>query len=125
MSRDDYDENDRRNPTGFDRPKWRVLTTEFKGENAAVEISILDLEIPRYSFRVGTAHFPRNEGDPITVTPRLTVFNVQDAILLLGEVSDKYLALREQKIDELESRKTKALKRARGETPEVMVKRKP
>ena len=120
--RDDYYESDRRNP--YDRPKWRILTTEFKGENAAVEVSILELEIPRYSFRVGTAHFPRVEGDAITVTPRLTVFNVQDALQLLTEVSAKYLELREQKIDELEARKTKALKRARGETPEVIVKRK-
>jgi hypothetical protein len=106
----------------YERPRWRIYDTVVKGENAAIEVSILELEVPRFSFRVGTAHFPQYEGDPIKVSPRLTIFNVADAAELLTELAVKYSKLREDKIEELEDRKDRALSRLRGE-PEVIVRK--
>lgn len=111
-----------RRQENYERPRWRIHDTVVKGENAAVEVSILPLEVPRFSFRVGTAHFPQYEGDSIKVSPRLTIFNVQDAAELLTELAAKYTKIREEKIEELEDRKDRALNRLRSE-PEVIVRK--
>jgi hypothetical protein len=113
-----------RQDQNHERPRWRILDTVVRGENAAVEVSILELEVPRYSFRVGTAHFPKYDGDPITVSPRLTIFNVQDAADLLADLASKYLKLREDKIDEVEARKERALTRMKNTSSEVEVLKK-
>jgi hypothetical protein len=118
---DDEDVRDRGNFQDRNRPMWRTLEIVVK-ENAAVEVSILDLKVPRFSFRVGTAHFPENDTDSITVDTRLTIFNVRDAVELLSETEEKYTAIREAKIEKLEERKRKAIKRA-GAAPEVIIRR--
>lgn len=133
---DDSSQRQRPRQGEYERPRWRIIDTVVRGENAAVEVSILELEVPRFSFRVGTAHFPQFEGDPIKVSPRLTIFNVQDAAELLTELASKYLKIREDKIEELEDRKDRALSRLRSDAedqndngsrrarpPEVVVRR--
>lgn len=104
------------------RQEWRVIETQVK-ENAGVEVSMLPLPVPRFSFRVGTAHYPQEEGGEIKVSSRLTNFNVQDAIDLLEEVSAKYIQIREDAIDEIEERKRVARQNAQREAPEVIVRR--
>lgn len=118
----DYDNNndrDRRRSQTRDKPTWRTLEVVVR-DNVAVEVSVLDLQIPRFSFRVGTAFYPQNEGDPITVGPRLTIFNARDGVDLLSALEEKYTEIREKKIEELEARKRRA-----GGAVEVVVKRKP
>lgn len=111
MGFDDRGRNDK------PRPRWQIIDTVVKGD-AAIEISELPLNVPRYSFRVGTAYFPEHEDDPVKVGPRLTIFNVQDAVELLSEVATKYWDLREARINELEDRKQ------RMRDPDVQVRRK-
>jgi hypothetical protein len=80
--------------------RWEVVELIVR-DQAAVEVSMLPLPIPRFTFRVGTAHF-----DPDTkmtrVGPRLTTFNAEDGAELLTEVYKKYNLIREEKIQELE-----------------------
>jgi len=108
---------DDRNRNDKPRPKWQIIDTVVKGD-AAIEISELPLNVPRYSFRIGTAYFPENEEDAVKVGPRLTIFNVQDAVELLSEAATKYLDIREDRINELEDRKQ------RMRDPSVQVRRK-
>lgn len=119
---DNNNDRDRRRYQTRDKPAWRTLEVVVR-DNVAVEVSILDLQVPRFSFRVGTAFYPQNEGDPISVGPRLTIFNARDGVELLSELEEKYTEIREKKIEELEARKRKATKRANGPV-EVVVKRK-
>jgi hypothetical protein len=56
--------------------------------------------VPRYSFKVGTAQYDEQTQTP-KIGPYLTVYNVQDAAILLKELGDKYVALREQKAAEV------------------------
>lgn len=80
--------------------RWRVIEVRVR-DQVAVEISELPLPIPRYTFRLGTAHF-----DPETKTTkvgtRLTTFNAEDGAELLMEVYKEYNQLREEKINQLE-----------------------
>ena len=110
----------RRDRNNGNKPQWRVLEVVVR-ENAAVEVCVLDLQVPRFSFRVGTAHFPKYDGDPVTVSQWLTSFNARDAVDLLSEVETKYTEIREKKIEEMEERKRRAIRNTNN--PEVMVRR--
>lgn len=79
-------------------PQWRPIDTRVRGQ-AAVQVSELPLPVPRYSFRVGTAHLSEDE---VQIKSHLTVFNYEDAAQLLLEVGRKYKALREEDIEERE-----------------------
>ncbi len=115
-----YDEDNTRD-RDRNRPAWRVLEVVVK-EDAAVEVSILELAVPRFSFRVGTAHFPKVDGDPITVSPYLTIFNARDGVELLRDLEVKYTTIRENKIEEVEARKQRAIRRTNAPA-EVIVRR--
>lgn len=107
-----------------DKPQWEVIEVVTK-DNAAVEVSMLDLQIPRFTFRVGTAHYPELEDDddaPIRVGPRLTTFNAKDAADILAEVADKYEQIREERIEEVEERKRRARNRSKVE-PDITMRR--
>jgi hypothetical protein len=86
-----------------ERAQWRVIDTRVK-ENAAVQVSELPLKVPRYSFRAGTAQFDKDTNE-VRIGSRLTVFNVLEAADLLREVGEKYVQLREDKIEEYEDAK--------------------
>lgn len=83
--------------------KWRVVEKALRG-NAGVVVSELPLPVPRFSFQVGTIRM-NEEGDDFTVGPRLSVFNAIEAAELLKELGEKYLDIREAKIDEVEKKK--------------------
>lgn len=103
------------------RQEWEIVEVAVR-ENAGVEISMLPLQVPRFSFRVGTAHYPEHEGDSIKISSRLTIFNISDAVDLLADMEVKYTKIREDKIEEMEDRKKRARSRVTG-TPEVSVRR--
>jgi len=81
-----------------EKKTWEVVEIILKG-TAGVIISKLDLDIPRFSFRVGTAKF-LEEGEPPHIIPWLNVHNVLDAAELLAEAEDKYVKIRQVKIRE-------------------------
>jgi hypothetical protein len=70
---------------------------------------------------VGTAHFPEVEGEPIKISSRLTNFNARDAAELLDELEEKYSQMREDRIEEAEEKKRRAVAAQTG--PDVTVRR--
>jgi aromatic ring-opening dioxygenase LigB subunit len=55
---------------------------------------------------VGTATFIEdNKEVEIVVSPHLTLFNIDDAVILLQELSNKYKGTRKAKIDSVEKLK--------------------
>jgi hypothetical protein len=96
---------------------WKILETKVKG-TAAVQVSVLPLRVPRYSFRVGTAQFDEAAGS-VRLGAFVTTFNYEDAVELLKDLGKKYTALREAKIDEVEDLKERWQKENDGETEEA------
>lgn len=96
-----YTTLDMKNKTKGKKPQWRIVERRARGD-AGVVVSELPLPVPRYSFRVGTAKFDRDKGE-LYVTPFLSVFNVDDAISLLRELSEVYIEKREAVKDELDA----------------------
>lgn len=86
--------------------EWRVVETRAR-DGVGVEVSELPLKIPRYTFRVGSARFEKDEyGKTICIIqPRLTTFNYMEAVKLLHEVGEKYENKREDAIAEAENLK--------------------
>lgn len=80
---------------------WKILETKVRG-SAAVQISVLPLRVPRYSFRVGSAQFDDQSGD-VRLGPFVTIFNYEDAAELLKELGKKYSDMRESRIEEVEA----------------------
>jgi len=103
-----------------ERVEWRIIDVVLR-DSVGIEVSMLELAVPRFSFRVGTAHYPTEDGGKVKIGPRLTIFNARDAIDLLIEVEEKYTEIREQRIEELEQRKSKVLK-SQG-NPEITVRK--
>jgi hypothetical protein len=79
---------------------WRPVEKRLKG-NIVIEVNELPLQVPKYSFKIGTAKVDPN-GQIIEIQPFLSVYNVHEAADLLREVGDKYLAIREEKQDEMD-----------------------
>jgi len=96
---------DMKHEAGNNKPQWRIIDTHVRG-NAAVQISELPLKVPRYSFRVGTPQYDEATGQ-VRISPNLTVFNVMEAATLLAELGEKYVAMREEKIEHFEQLKEK------------------
>jgi hypothetical protein len=86
-----------------ERAQWKIVETKVK-DDAAVQVSELPLKIPRYSFKVGTAQLDEETGD-MRIGSRLTVFNVEDAAVLLTALADKYVKKRKARIKEIEDKK--------------------
>lgn len=84
------------------KPDWEVVETKVEGQ-AAVQVSKLDLQVPRYTFKVGTVNF--DDQNQLRVGPRLTIHNVLDAAKLLTELGNKYVDIRESEIDKFERMK--------------------
>lgn len=84
---------------------WKILETKVKG-TAAVQVSVLPLRVPRYSFKVGSAQFDEKSGE-VRLSPFVTIFNYEDAADLLIALGKKYHDMRESKIDEVEALKEK------------------
>lgn len=82
----------------YPKPEWTACETRVRN-TAVVQVTALPLRVPRYSFKVGTAQYDEQTQTP-KIGPYLTVYNVQDAAILLKELGDKYVALREQKATE-------------------------
>ncbi len=80
---------------------WKIVETKVKG-TAAVQISVLPLRVPRYSFRVGSAVFDEHTNE-MRLGPFVNTFNYEDAIELLREYGKKYADMREARIDEVEA----------------------
>jgi len=81
---------------------WRPVEKRLRG-SVVVEVNELPLPVPKYSFKLGTAREDEN-GQIIDIQPFLSVYNVHDAADLLREVGDKYLAIGEEKQDEIDKR---------------------
>ena len=82
---------------------WKILETKVKG-TAAVQVSVLPLRVPRYSFRVGAAVLDE-QSNTMHLSPFVTIFNFEDAADLLRELGKKYSNIREARIDEVEEKK--------------------
>ena len=80
---------------------WKILETKVRG-TAAVQISVLPLRVPRYSFRVGSAQFDEGSSE-VRLGPFVTIFNFEDAADLLKELGRKYSDIRETRIEEVEA----------------------
>lgn len=81
---------------------WRPVEKRLQG-NVVVEVNELPLPVPKYSFKIGTAKVDDN-GQIIDIQPFLNVYNVHDAADLLRAVGDKYIAVRDEKEDEMNKR---------------------
>jgi hypothetical protein len=86
-----------------ERAQWAVVETKVE-DNAVVQVSELPLKVPRYTFRVGTAQWDEDTGE-MRIGNRLTIFNVEDAAVLLTALSEKYVKKRQDKVDEIEKKK--------------------
>ena len=95
------------------RAQWKIIETKVK-DNAVVQVSELPLNVPRYSFQVGTAQYDDETGD-IRIGSRLTNFNVEEAATLLTVLAKKYVDKREARISEVEKTKEEALARLRSQ----------
>lgn len=84
------------------KPDWEIIETKVEGQ-AAVQVSKLDMQIPRYTFKVGTVNF--DDSGNLRVGPRLTIHNVLDAAKLMNELGNKYIDIRESEIDKFEKMK--------------------
>ena len=84
------------------KPDWEIIETKVEGQ-AAVQVSKLDMQIPRYTFKVGTVNF--DDQGQLRVGPRLTIHNVLDAAKLMHELGTKYVDIRETEIDKFEKMK--------------------
>jgi hypothetical protein len=111
-------------PRSRERLNWEVIELAIR-ENVGVEVSMLALEIPRFSFKVGTLRYPEDGDGTPRIGPWLSIFNCRDGIELLSEMEEKYTEARERAIEEVEARKTKikenSAKRTSG--PIITVKR--
>jgi hypothetical protein len=83
-------------------PAWRPVEKKVRG-NVVCEVNELPLQVPKYSFKLGTVKFDEN-GQIIEVNPYLNIYNVSDAAELLREIGDKYLAVREERQRDFDSR---------------------
>ena len=84
------------------KPDSEIIETKVEGQ-AAVQVSKLDMQIPRYTFKVGTVNF--DDQGQLRVGPRLTIHNVLDAAKLMHELGTKYVDIRETEIDKFEKMK--------------------
>lgn len=90
------------NHGGPPRKSWRPIERRVSG-NVVVEVNELPLSVPKYSFKVGSV-VTDDSGQILEVKPYLNIYNVSDAVRLLGEMSEKYLSLREDKQREYDER---------------------
>jgi len=85
-----------------EKKQWKVVEIMTKG-TAGVVISKMDLEVPRFSFRVGTAKFMEEGGSP-HVTPWLNTYNALDGAELVAVAEEKYGRIREAKLRQVKKR---------------------
>ena len=96
--------NTRRQGRDTQGAKWRPVEIRVRG-NVAVEVSELPLQVPRYSFRTGTAHFDDVAND-FSVKPYLTQANGIEGAELLLEVVKVYEAKRSARFAEIQERRS-------------------
>lgn len=83
-----------------EKKKWKVVEIVVRG-SAGVIVSKLDLDVPRFSFRVGTVKF-LEEKEPPYVTPWLNTHNIMDGAELLTEVEEKYSRMRREQYQRIQ-----------------------
>ena len=83
-------------------PRWRPRERKVRG-TAVIEVNELPLRVPKFSFKASTARVDDN-GQVIETIPFLSQHNVEDGIILLQELADKYAKIRAEKQREYDER---------------------